>query len=83
MALEVNENAGYDWTNDDGRWGPKAAQVAHPAYVEFIEDLVDRGSLYTAFQLIMYPRLFYGWPEYDDPPSTDTLGVPRVPRIVA
>jgi hypothetical protein len=81
MALKRNEEGRREWTNDDNRWGPRAGQVAHPAYVEYVEDLIDEGNVYMAFKLIMYPIYFYGPPDPDASPGTNAFDVCGCPEL--
>ena len=78
MAIKHDAEGVSRWTND-GRWGGRAGQVGHPGFVDFVEDLIDRGSLYVAFDHIRCPGLFYnlGWvkgcPERSSAPTEAEL----------
>jgi hypothetical protein len=74
MVHRYDREAGNNvWVND-GRWGPKAARVAHPGYVEYIERLLDHGLFYEALGQIRDHELFYKSTEefrFDNPQSLE------------
>jgi hypothetical protein len=74
MVHRYDREAGNNvWVND-GRWGPKAARVAHPGYVEYIERLLDHGGFDDAFRRMQGHELFYRSTKeirFDDPQSLE------------